>query len=186
MSHITVDPAKPGIIGLFDYRPETAKPLGELVETLLRGPSTLSRGERELIGAVVSRGNDCQFCAEAHGAFAAAQLEGGRDVVTATQADPANAPVSPKLRALLQIAQATRESGKAVRPELVEAAKAAGATELEIHDTVLIAAMFSLFTRYVDGLDTTAPDAPEWYAGVAQQLVQVGYAGIARPAPASV
>ncbi|WP_434739757.1 carboxymuconolactone decarboxylase family protein [Micromonospora sp. SH-82] len=179
MSHITVDDDKPGILGLFAYRPETAKPLGELVEFLMRGPNSLSQGERELIGAVVSRGNDCAFCAEAHGAFAAAQLEDGPRIVTQTQKDPHNAPVSPRVQSLLTIALAVRESGKSVTDELVSAARAAGATELEIHDTVLIAAMFSLFTRYVDGLDTVAPDAPEWYSGAAEMLVQVGYAGLA-------
>lgn len=184
MSHITLDPNKPGIIGLFDFRPETARPLGELVETLLRGPSSLSRGERELIGSVVSQANDCRFCAEAHGAFAAAQLDGGRNVVTLTQQDPENAPVSEKMRALLRIALATRESGKSVTADLVSAARRSGASELEIHDTVLIAAMFSLFTRYVDGLGTDAPDAPEWYAGAAQQLVQLGYPALAAPAGA--
>ena len=184
MSHISLDPNKPGIIGLFDFRPETAKPLGELVETLLRGPSSLSRGERELIGSVVSQANDCKFCADAHGAFAAAQLDGGPDVVALAQKDPSNAPVSPKMRALLQVALATRESGKNVTSEVVTAAREAGATDVEIHDTVLIASMFALFNRYVDGLDTFTPDAPEWYAGAAQQLVQVGYPALAQPAPA--
>ncbi|MFI9309583.1 carboxymuconolactone decarboxylase family protein [Streptomyces triculaminicus] len=179
MPHIAVDPEKPGIIGLFDFRPETAKPLGELVEVLLRGPNSLSRGERELIGAVVSRSNDCSFCSQAHGAFAAAQLEGGSDLVERTQKDPHNAPLSDKMRALLRIALTTRDSGKSVTAEQIAAARSAGATETEIHDTVLIAAVFSLFTRYVDGLGTEAPDAPEWYAGAARQLVQVGYPGLA-------
>jgi uncharacterized peroxidase-related enzyme len=179
MAHISIDPAKPGLIGLFDYRPETGRVLGELVETLLRGPSTLSRGERELIAAVVSRSNECTFCAEAHSAFAAAQIDGGRAVVDKAHSDPADAPVSAKLRALLQIALATRESGHEVTAEKIQAARAQGTTDLEIHDTVLIASMLSMFTRYVDGLDTVAPDSPAWYAGAAQQLVQVGYPALA-------
>jgi uncharacterized peroxidase-related enzyme len=183
MSHITVDPNMPGIIGLFAFRPDTAKPLGELVELMQRGPSSLTPGERELIGSVVSQGNDCLFCTEAHGAFAAAQIDGGRAVVTQVQQDPDSTAISPKLRALLKVALAARESGKAVTTELVEAAKAAGATEMEIHDTVLIAAMFSLFTRYVDGLATVAPDAREWYDGAAQMLIQQGYRGLAPRQP---
>lgn len=179
MSHITLDPNLPGIVGLFAYRPDTGKVLGELVETLLRGPNSLSRGERELIGSVVSQANDCRFCAEAHGAFAAAQLDGGQDIVTLTRQDPLNSPLSEKMRALLRIALAVREGGKSVTDDLVAAARKADATELEIHDTVLIASMFSLFTRYVDGLATDSPDAPEWYAGVAQQLVQSGYPALA-------
>jgi len=106
MSHITLDPNLPGIVGLFAYRPDTGKVLGELVETLLRGPNSLSRGERELIGSVVSQANDCRFCAEAHGAFAAAQLDGGQDIVTLTRQDPLNPPLSEKMRALLRSAKA--------------------------------------------------------------------------------
>jgi uncharacterized peroxidase-related enzyme len=179
MSHIPLDPQLPGLIGLFAYRPETAKPLAELVETLLRGPSSLSRGERELIGSVVSQANDCGFCANAHGAFAAAQLDGGQDLVTLAQKDPAGAPVSDKMRALLQVALAAREGGKSVTTELVAAARAAGADDLEIHDTVLISAMFAMYNRYVDGLAAATPEEPEWYAGAAQQLVQVGYPALA-------
>ncbi|WP_409496046.1 carboxymuconolactone decarboxylase family protein [Amycolatopsis sp. cmx-11-12] len=184
MSHITVDPTKPGIIGLFAFRPETAKPLGELVETLLRGPSSLTTGERELIGAVVSKENDCYFCAEAHGAFSAAQIEGGSATVDSAKQDIDTAPISDKLRALLKVALATRESGHSVTSALVENAKAAGASEADIHDTVLIASLFSLFNRYVDGLATDAPDQAEWYAGAAQALVAGGYAAISGAAQA--
>ena len=50
MPHINL-PERPGIRALFQFRPETAKPLTVLAETLLRAPSSLSRGERELIAA---------------------------------------------------------------------------------------------------------------------------------------
>jgi uncharacterized peroxidase-related enzyme len=175
LPHIEVDPALPGIIGLFDYRPETAKPLSELAEVLLRGPSTLSRGERELIAAAVSRGNECVFCASAHEAFAAAQLDGGISVVEQATRDHESAPISAKLKALLTIALLTREDGRKVDTASIEAAKAVGATEVEIHDTVLIAATFCLFNRYVDGLATELPDSPEAYTGRAQRIVEHGY-----------
>jgi hypothetical protein len=53
--------------------------------------------------------------------------------------------------------------------------RAEGATDLEIHDTVLIAAAFCMFNRYVDGLGTSAPDDPAQYAASAQHLVRHGY-----------
>ena len=175
MPHIALNSAEPGIRGLLRYRPETAGPLSELTEVLLRGPSTLTRGERELIAAYVSALNDCRYCSSSHSACAAAQLPGGMAVVEQVRADPATAPVSAKLKALLAIAAAVRHGGHAVTPEHVAQARAAGATDVEIHDTVLIAATFCMFNRYVDGLATIAPDDPAAYTAGAQRLVTQGY-----------
>jgi uncharacterized peroxidase-related enzyme len=173
--HIALNSADPGIRGLLRYRPETARPLSELTEVLLRGPGTLTRGERELIAAYVSALNDCRYCASSHSACAAAQLPGGMAVVEQVRADPGSAPVSTKLKALLAIAAAAAGGGRAVTAEHVAQARAAGATDVEIHDTVLIAAMFCMFNRYVDGLATIAPDDPAVYAAGAQRLVTHGY-----------
>jgi uncharacterized peroxidase-related enzyme len=175
MPHITLNSAEPGIRGLLRYRPETARPLNELAEVLLRGPSTLTRGERELIAAYVSALNACRYCASAHSACAAAQLPEGATLVEQVHADPASAAVSAKLRALLNIAAAVRDGGPAVTADLVAAARAAGAIDVEIHDTVLIAAAFCMFNRYVDGLATAAPDDPAVYEAGAQRLIAQGY-----------
>jgi uncharacterized peroxidase-related enzyme len=175
MPHIVLNSAEPGIRGLLQYRPETAAPLSQLAEVLLRGPGTLTRGERELIAAYVSALNDCQYCAASHSACAAAQLPGGMAVVEQARSDPAAAPVSAKLKALLAVAAAVRDSGHAVTSEHIERAHGAGATDLEIHDTVLIAAVFCMFNRYVDGLATAAPDDPAGYAAGARRLVAHGY-----------
>jgi uncharacterized peroxidase-related enzyme len=175
MPHIALNSAEPGIRGLLRYRPETARPLSELTEVLLRGPGTLARGERELIAAYVSALNDCRYCSSSHSACAAAQLPGGMALVQQVRADPASAPVSAKLKALLAIASAVAQSGRAVTAEQVAGARAAGATDMEIHDTVLIAAAFCMFNRYVDGLATIAPDDPALDAAGAQRLVMQGY-----------
>jgi uncharacterized peroxidase-related enzyme len=176
MPYITLNSAEPGIRGLLRFRPETGRPLSELAEVLLRGPSTLTRGERELIAAYVSALNDCRYCSSSHSACAAAQLPGGMALVEQVRADPGTAPVPAKLKALLAIASAVRESGRAVTGEQVAQARAAAATDAEIHDTVLIAAVFCMFNRYVDGLATTAPDDPALYAAGAQRLIAHGYA----------
>lgn len=181
MPHITLNSSEPGIRGLLLFRPETAGPLSELTEVLLRGPSTLTRGERELIATYVSGLNDCQYCTGSHSACAAAQLPGGMAVVDQVRDDPASAPVPAKLKALLRIAAAVQQSGLAVTEGDVAAARAAGATDLEIHDTVLIAALFCMFNRYVDGLGTVAPIDPARYAAGAQRLVTQGYLPPARP-----
>ncbi|MFD5250617.1 carboxymuconolactone decarboxylase family protein [Amycolatopsis sp. NPDC058340] len=178
MPHIALDENLPGITGLFAYRPETAAPLGQLAEVLLRGPSSLSVGERELIGAVVSRGNDCTFCSRSHAAVAAEALEGGMPVVEAAWKDVDGAPVSEKVRALLHVALAVRESGKSVGDELIETARAKGATDVEIHDTVLIAAAFCMFNRYVDGLGTLAVDDQDAYREAGVRLLDHGYTNL--------
>lgn len=175
MPHITLNSAEPGIRGLLRYRPETARPLSELAEVLMRGPGTLTRGERELIAAYVSALNECRYCSASHSACAAAQLPGGMALVDEVRSDASSAPVPAKLKALLAIAAATRNSGPSVTAELVAQARTAGATDLEIHDTVLIAAVFCMFNRYVDGLATTAPDDPALYAAGAQRLITDGY-----------
>jgi uncharacterized peroxidase-related enzyme len=179
MAHIDlgVDETQfPGISGPMMYRPETAQPLNELAEVLLRRqPHPLTPGERELIAAYVSGRNECDFCSSSHSAFAAAQLPEGMHLVDQVRANVDDAPVSPKLRALLHIAGAVQESGLKVTPDLIAAARAEGAVDLEIHDTVLIAAAFCMFNRYVDGLGTLAAANPDDYAEAAQRIVAHGY-----------
>jgi uncharacterized peroxidase-related enzyme len=176
MAHITLPDGLPGIRGPMAFRPETAKPLNELVDILLRGPHTLSPGERELIATFVSSQNDCRYCQTIHGAIAAHHLNGDEDLVVKVKGNPGQAPISDKLKALLVIAGKTAESGKAVTADDVARARSYGATDLEIHDTVLIAAVFCLCNRYVDGLATWAPDDPEFYRQRAAIVAQNGYA----------
>jgi uncharacterized peroxidase-related enzyme len=178
MAHIDlgVDEVEfPGIRGPMRFRPETAKPLNDLAEVLLRSPHSLSRGERELIGAYVSSLNECRFCCNAHSAYAAAQLDDGQAVVSGVLADVDSASVSPKMKALLRIAAAVQADGRQVTSAMVDGARAEGATDVEIHDTVLIAAAFCMFNRYVDGLGTLAPDDPQRYVAAASRIVEVGY-----------
>jgi len=181
--HISLGNDEFGIRSLFMYRPETGRPMSMLAEVLLRGPSTLTRGERELIAAYVSSRNECSYCTASHSAFAAAQLPEGMTLVDQVCADPDNAPVTPKLAALLRIAGAVQQSGKAVRSEDVELARKEGATDLEIHDTVLIAAVFCMTNRYVDGLATNVRADPAEYAKVAPLIVNNGYMAILGSAP---
>ena len=176
MPHISLPEGLPGIRGSMAFRPETAKPLNELADVLLRGPHTLSPGERELIATFVSSQNDCRYCQTIHGAIAAHHLDGNEDLVIQVKADPQHAAISDKLKALLVIAGKTAEGGKRVTAEDVARARQHGATDLEIHDTVLIAAAFCMFNRYVDGLATWAPDDPDFYRARAALVAELGYA----------
>jgi uncharacterized peroxidase-related enzyme len=176
----------PGILGPMTFRPETAGPLNELVNVLLRGESTLSRGEREMIATHVSWRNDCFFCQTIHGAVAAAQLDHDETLVQKVKTDWAEAKISPKLKALLNIAGKVQLGGKHVTSEDIAAARSEGASDLEIHDTVLIAAVFCMCNRYVDGLGTWAPQDPGIYRERAALIVQHGYTGVTESAIATV
>ncbi|HET7543386.1 MAG TPA: carboxymuconolactone decarboxylase family protein [Polyangiaceae bacterium] len=175
MPHIQLAAELPGILGLFAFRAETAGPLRALSETLLRGPSPLSAAERELIAAHVSRLNECAFCFKSHAAAAGALLGLGAGIFERFSDGTLPASVSPKLAALLTIAAQVQRSGTAVSAETISAARAAGASDVEIHDTVLIAAAFCMFNRYVDGLGTWAPAPTEAYLPMGKELAEHGY-----------
>jgi uncharacterized peroxidase-related enzyme len=168
------------------FRPETARPLNEMVDVLLRGPHTLSPGERELIATYVSSENDCRYCQTIHGAIAAHHLNGDENLVVDVKADPEHAAISDKLKALLVIAGKTAKGGKHVTADDVARARQQGATDLEIHDTVLIAAIFCMCNRYVDGLATWAPDDPAFYRQRAALVATHGYGASTMTAPVAV
>src|SRR6201996_6548214 len=177
MPHIDLPKEFPGIRSLFMFRPETAAPLNNLVQTLLHNPHpTLSAGERELIAAYVSGLNECKYCCSTHGAIAKHQLNKDGEVVKQVAADPETANISPKLKALLKIAGKVQKDGKAVKPDDIANARNSGATDIEIHDTVLIAAAFCMFNRYVDGLGTWQPTDPEMYREMGRTMAHDGYA----------
>ena len=176
MAHIELNNELPGIRGLMAYRPETEKALNALAEVLLRdNNNTLTRGERELIGTYVSYLNDCFFCQNVHGALAGHYLSCDIDQIDAIKNDFYAANLPPKIKSLLAIAASVQKGGKNVTTAQIEAARDAGTTDTEIHDTVLIAAAFCMFNRYVDGLDTWAPQDRQFYVDRAPQRAQEGY-----------
>ena len=180
MAHIELPEGLPGIRGPLAYSPDTTRPLCDLVETLLYGPNTLTRAEREMIATYVSAENDCYYCQTCHGSTAA-QLLGGSpsdyQLIDRIKNGYTSAPISEKLKALLVIAGKVQMGGKLVGSHDVELARTHGATDKEIHDTVLIAAAFCMFNRYVDGLATWQPHDPEMYREIGEQTARLGYAG---------
>lgn len=175
MPHIQTPDNIPGIRGLMNFRPELALHLNALAQALLVEDSTLTRGERELIASFVSSRNECKFCMTSHGAIAAHLPGNDYELVKAVQQDYQNAAVSDKLKALLHIAGKVQQGGKFVTEADVAAARDQGATDIEIHDTVLIAAAFCMFNRYVDGLGATTPDDPAFYDLIGRQRAAEGY-----------
>ncbi len=195
MPHIQVPENAPGILGPMKFSPQTAAPMNALANALLQTDDGLSRGERELIATYVSAQNDCFFCQTIHGAVASAYL-GDEDwsFVKAVKCDYEQTTLSDKMKALLAIAMKAllaiagnvQKGGKNVTIEQVEAARQQGATDKDIHDTVLIAAAFCMFNRYVDGLATVAPTDPNIYRSRAEKVVENGYSAEGQYAPAPI
>jgi len=116
-----------------------------------------------MIGAYVSSQNDCFYCQNVHGALAQYYFNSDMQFIDDIKKDFQSTSISPKLKSLLTIAGSVQKGGKYVTTEQIEHAKNLGATDKEIHDTVLIAAAFCMFNRYVDGLNTWAPQDRQVY-----------------------
>ena len=175
MPHINVDKNLPGIRSLMAFSPETATPMGELANLLLRSNEGLSMADRELIATHVSWLNDCFYCQQSHGAIAVCYLDGDNELVEQVKKDYVHADIPDKLKALLAIAGSVQKGGKHVTSEQVELAKNLGATDKDIHDTVLIAAVFCMFNRYVNGLAANTPTDLSTYPLRAKQIAEKGY-----------
>lgn len=173
--HLPFAPELPGILGPLAFRPEMAGPLLAFTNQLLRGPSPLTPGERELIATFASHTNQCRFCTKSHAAVAAVHLSSPQ-LVAAVLEDVESAPVTPKMRALLKIARAVALNVAPVSDELMQAARDAGADDTSLHDAVLVAASFCMFNRYVESLRTVAPDDPSAYVAMGERLARDGYA----------
>lgn len=179
MAHINVPEGVPGIRSLAMFRPETGKPLYELAQVLLRGESPLTQAERELIAAYVSKRNDTMFCVMSHAAAARCLYGEQENIVDDVLNDMERSNASDKMKALLRIAGKVQVLGTEVLPEDIEAARILGADDREIHDTVLIAAAFCMFNRYVDGLASFTPEEPEVYEEMGKRMAK----GYNPPAP---
>ena len=175
MAHIQVPEGVPGIRILVMFRPETGKPLYELAQVLLRGESPLTEAERELIAAYVSSRNNTVFCMMSHAAASRCLYGDDKNKVDDVLKDMEHSQVSDKLKALLNIAGKVQVSGKEVKPEDIEVARKLGANDREIHDTVLIAATFSMYNRYVDGLASFTPTDPKAYEEMGKRMAEKGY-----------
>jgi uncharacterized peroxidase-related enzyme len=179
MAYIDLQNDLPGIRGPMAYSPQTSQALNELAEILLHSDdNTLSRGDREMIGAYVSSLNDCFFCQNVHGALAQHYFECDTQFIDDIKKDYGSTSISEKLKALLSIAGSVQKGGKHVTTQQIEEARSLGATDKEIHDTVLIAAAFCMFNRYVDGLNTWAPQDREFYINRAKMRAEEGYANL--------
>jgi uncharacterized peroxidase-related enzyme len=175
MTYVKTGIDQPGILELLFYKGASGKALSTLAHTLLHGPSQLTQGERELIASYVSDLNKCEFCHESHSASSAFHLNDGGRAAISIKTDLENSVVSGKMKALLKIAALVQKSGRDVTPQAIAAARTEGASDEDIHDTVLIAAAFCMYNRYVDGLGTSLPEEKSDYIRMGKRMARTGY-----------
>lgn len=169
--YIKLDQDFPGIVSLFMYDREVAKNLTAMGQTIMRRERVLSPGQRELIASFVSKLNECKFCCDSHTACTKEYL--GEELVDEV-IRACNVEVLPmKMRSLLVIAACVQGLDRAELPKAIYSAKSLGATDEEIHDTVLVTAFFSMCNRYVDGLGTTFQHGEPEEGG--RSLAKYGY-----------
>lgn len=169
MAYIKLTSEQPGIIGLLESFPKSAKPLSELVEHLLRSPDyTLPTWVREAIAGFTSATNNVAFCDHSHtSAGIALALKAGHTVEQSTDE-------LKKYKPLLELASVIAKF-KIDSQGHVQAAKAAGFTDEEIHHTILIASAFCMYNRYVDGCGTEYSTDSNDYIETGARLAEHGY-----------
>lgn len=175
MAHIRLTSPLPGMTGLLQSMPITAKPLKELAQALLRNSKALTPAEGETIATYVSVLNGCEYCSRSHGAVARLLLKYEGGIVEDLRSGTYLIGLEPRMAALMHLAERVQATPVGVRPEDIEKAKAAGAGDGDIHDAVLIAAAFCMYNRYVDGLGTAVPEHPAAYEAIGRRLVDQGY-----------
>jgi uncharacterized peroxidase-related enzyme len=124
--------------------PDTLIASNRTSDVLLRGLNTLAPAERELIAIHVSAANHCVYCVTIHSAIATHHLGGDDQIVELVKQNFRKAPIPEKLKALLSIADKVKGDGKDLTDSDILRARRKGATDLEIHDTLLIASMFCM------------------------------------------
>ncbi|NET10572.1 MAG: carboxymuconolactone decarboxylase family protein, partial [Symploca sp. SIO2B6] len=123
--------------------------------------------------------NECEFCTQSHASVACSLFssDDGSDasIVDEVVMKQNVSGLSEKMQGLVALALAVQKGGQFVDQSHIDRVRAASATDQEIHDTVLIAAAFCMFNRYVDGLGTSVPSDKSMYDGMGQYLAHHGY-----------
>jgi uncharacterized peroxidase-related enzyme len=149
------------------------RPMGVWTQAAMRGPSTWSVGERELMAAMVAKWNSCSFCVGAHGAIAAKVIE--RRSVDATLEDYRTAPISNGLKATLEFLETMTSRPTQLTADDARAVLRSGVSFEALTEAIAVAAVFNIVTRYADALDFVIP-TPHEFDGAAAMLLKRGYA----------
>jgi uncharacterized peroxidase-related enzyme len=161
---------------VFRAYPDTARPLLDYHELVMRGPSPFTVAERELIAAYVSGVNECGYCHGVHTATAEA-FGIPEGLLEALLADLDTAPVDEKIRAVLRYVGKLTTAPARLTDDDAAAVLAAGWDERALHDAVIVCALFNFMNRMVNGLGIKADES--YFALSGKRLRDVGYTGLA-------
>lgn len=168
-------PAQSALLEVFRAFPSTSKPLLEFHEALLRGESSLTVAERELIAAYVSGLNVCSYCHGVHTATAEA-FGVDENLLESLLHDVDSAPVDEKMKPVLRYAQKLTLTPSRMTPADADAIYAVGWDEQALHDAVAVCGLFNLMNRLVEGLGIEA--AAGYHQESGRRLKEIGYAGL--------
>jgi uncharacterized peroxidase-related enzyme len=165
-------PAEPVMRDLYKSQPATCKPLGELTEAAMRGPSPFTQGERELIAAYVSGLNACVYCHTTHvGVAAACGVD--PELFKALLGDLDSAPIAEKMKPILRYARKLTQTPARMTEADAAAVYDAGWGDDALYSTVLVTALFNFYNRFVDGVGLALPG--NYVPEAAKRLSTKGY-----------
>ncbi|MEE8370981.1 MAG: peroxidase-related enzyme [Sphingomonadales bacterium] len=172
MAYLENLPEEAAMKELYEAYPDVSKPLGAYTQAVMRGPSPLSEGERELVAAFVSGLNACNYCFGVHSAVAKVfGVEPG--LLEAIIEDVDAAPVAERLKPLLHYARKLTLAPASVGEGDVAAIRAAGWGDDALFSLVSVAALFNLYNRLVEGAGLEAPEG--YFAVAAERLTTIEY-----------
>jgi AhpD family alkylhydroperoxidase len=136
----------PDAVKLNRYRPDFyGMPMRELTQEAMRGPSAWSVGDRELMGAFVSKTNNCEVCTKTHAEVAAMAYQ-DEAKASAALSDLETPAIAEPLRATLRmLRKLTREH--AVDADDMRAVLAAGVSREQIEDALAVCFTFNTVDR---------------------------------------
>ncbi len=172
MTYLPSLPGEAGVIEVFRAYSEKAGPMLQYHQTLMRGPSQLSVGQRELIAAFVSGLNSCGFCHDVHSAIAG-MFGVDEETLTTLVTDVDTAAIDEPTKALLRYVRKLTLTPSRVTPGDAQAVLDAGWSEEALHDTAAVCALFNFMNRFVDGLGVAT--GPDYKQGIAKHLAENGY-----------
>ncbi len=175
MTNLPSLPDDARLLDVFRAFPATAAPLLDYHEALMRGDSSLTVGERELIAAYVSGLNSCTYCFGVH-QVTAETFGISEETMSALVEDVETAPVEERMRPLLRYVGKLTRTPAQVTPREAQAVLDAGWDEQALHDAVSVCGLFNLMNRLVDGLGVTA--GGDYFDLSGRRLAETGYAGL--------
>ena len=164
--------AIPEIMHLFRFKKRSTSHLVRFTEQVMRGPSPLSRGMRELIGAYVSSRSQCSFCRSAHAPVAAELL--GPDLVDEVLSDLETSRLDAAHKALFRYVGKVAEAPAQVTASDVNALKQVGWSDEVIYDALTVASLFKFYNTWNNGAGVREMASAD-YAHSGERLITMGY-----------